>query len=372
MNAARENGRDAGRALAVVEATAGVPASSPAPSPFEWTREDIVALRTTIAKDCNDAQFRVFQLACARLRLDPFARQITPIVDQGRMTPQVTIDGLRLIAQRTHLYKGQKGPYWCGKDGLWKKVWTGDGEPLAAMVGVLRADLDVVIWDVAHMRSYRKSNSRAWQQLPIEMLAKVAESRALRRAFPNELSGVYTPEEMGSPALDAEMDPMTVVDAEARRDDDSARQGDGEHERLPAAPELRARLLATGDADKLSLLWARWWNETNHDLGKLLARVEKREAEYRRWVSNLRARAYDAGMVRDEEGWADLVVSIVERNDLVARPPTYAEWKRVGAEVETVAEQIDAERRTETPDEGEGGDEHRLDELPIDGTQGRS
>lgn len=190
-----------GRAATLGSATMRelVPVASPAQQQHlatpQWTPDDLDALRNTIAKGCNDAQFRVFVAAMNRLGLDAFARQIVPIVQGDKMTPQVTIDGFRLIAERTGHYGGQIGPFWCGEDGEWREVWTAKADPVAARVGVIRRDFAQPLYDVAHMRSYRK-DSPTWRQLPIEMLAKVAEARALRRAFPQQLSGVYTDDEM--------------------------------------------------------------------------------------------------------------------------------------------------------------------------------
>jgi phage recombination protein Bet len=159
-----------------------------------WTEDDLKALKQTVAKDCSPEQFKVFMVACARLGLDPFARQITPIVMSGRMTPQVTIDGFRLIAERTQKYRGQLGPYWCGKDGVWVDVWLSDEPPAAAKVGILRSDFTEPLWGVARYKSYAKGGM--WTSMPDVMVAKVAESIGLRKAFPNQLSGAYTREEM--------------------------------------------------------------------------------------------------------------------------------------------------------------------------------
>ena len=48
-------------------------------------------------------------------------------------------------------------------------------------------------------------------KLPRVMLAKVAEARALRRAFPADLSGVYAPEEMAQSDVDAEVVSVETV-----------------------------------------------------------------------------------------------------------------------------------------------------------------
>lgn len=190
----------------------------------EHSREEIDALKNTIKasnRDMTDAQFTVFMAAARHLGLDPLARQVVPIFQSGRMTVQTTIDGFRLIAERTRKYRGQLGPFWCGPDGEWKDVWLSDGAPTAAKVGVKRSDFDEVMWGVARFKSYAKGGT--WQQMPDVMIAKVAESLALRKAFPAELSGAYIREEMMQAQADGEAEddvaPLSrPASAPARRD----------------------------------------------------------------------------------------------------------------------------------------------------------
>lgn len=178
-----------------------------APRP-QHTREEIEAFKSTLKtanKDMTDAQFTVFMAAANHLGLDPLARQVVPILMSGRMTVQTTIDGFRLIAERTRKYRGQIGPFWCGPDGQWREVWLEDAAPAAAKVGVLRADFAEPMWGVARTKSYAKGG--LWTAMPDVMIAKVAESIALRKTFPNELSGAYTAEELGQ-AIEADPHPQ--------------------------------------------------------------------------------------------------------------------------------------------------------------------
>lgn len=161
-----------------------------------FNREQIELVKRTIAKDATDDELALFIAQAQRTGLDPFSKQIYAIKRGGKMSIQVAIDGFRLIAERTGVYRGQLGPYWCGADGEWRDSWLDATPPAAAKVGVLRADWDEPLWSVARFGAY-KQDTPIWTKMPEVMLAKCAESLALRRAFPSELSGLYTSDEMG-------------------------------------------------------------------------------------------------------------------------------------------------------------------------------
>lgn len=182
----------------------------------EWGQERIRILKETICPDLNNGQLALFLEVCSRKKLDPFARQIYAVTRNAKervngewrwtkkMTIQTGIDGFRTVAQRTGAYRGQVGPYWCGDDGKWVDVWLSSESPRAARVGVLRADFSEPLYAVALFDEYKQTDKNGnlnsmWSKFTTVMLAKCAEALALRKAFPEELSGLYTSDEIEEP-----------------------------------------------------------------------------------------------------------------------------------------------------------------------------
>ena len=176
-----------------------------------WTPEQTQLISTTIAPGCSTDELRLFAYACQRTGLDPFSKQIYAIKRGGKMTIQAGIDGLRSIAERTGQLDGSE-THWCGDDGAWVDVWLAAKPPAAAKTILHRKGASHPFVGVARFADYNAGQG-LWSKMPAAMIAKCSEALALRKAFPADLSGVYSTDEM-----DQAVEPVTVTAAPAKGD----------------------------------------------------------------------------------------------------------------------------------------------------------
>ena len=199
-----------------------------------WTDVQLAALKQIGLGEAPKAELGAFLHLSQKTGLDPFARQIYMINRGGRYTIQASIDGLRIVAQRSNEYAGQVGPFWCGVDGEWTDVWLDKEPPVAAKIGVMRKGFMEPLYAVAKYESYA-------------VIGRDGKPLALRKAFPHDLSGIYVTEEMEQVDNPTPAPVKTVVEVEA----------------IPASTsftvdELKARLNAVYDAETLVSLRTRF------------------------------------------------------------------------------------------------------------------
>lgn len=192
---------------------------------YGMDQDKIDLVKRTVAKDTSNDELAMFLYQCQRSGLDPLARQIYCIVRKEKGIPkatiQLSIDGARLIAERSGKYEGQDGPWWCGDDGVWTDVWLENTPPKAAKVHVYKAGARVPTPGIALYREYVPTYNGEpmglWKSKPAHMLAKCAEMLALRKAFPQELSGLYTAEEMAQADVVDVLPPQPTQQAQEPR-----------------------------------------------------------------------------------------------------------------------------------------------------------
>lgn len=187
-------------------------------APTDLGREQVELIKRTICKGATDDELALFVQTSNRLRLDPFARQIFAVKrwdsKAGReiMSIQVSIDGFRLVAERTGRYAPGRPTEYVERDGQLVSA--------TAYVKKMAGGVWHEVAETAHWSEYVQTTkdgrpTAMWSRMPHVMLAKCAESRALRRAFPAELAGVYTDDEMQQSApAEAAPQHVAVIDVQ--------------------------------------------------------------------------------------------------------------------------------------------------------------
>lgn len=164
---------------------------------LEFTPEQEQMIYNIYAKGASRDEFAVLMEIAKARRLNPLLRQCYFVKrwdSKARVevwAVQAGIDGIRAVAERTGKYDGQDEPEYEERDGT----------VLKATVRVYRKDWTRPAVGVAYMSEYvQKTKEGApthfWKNMPHIMLAKCAEALALRKAFPEDMSGLYIPEEM--------------------------------------------------------------------------------------------------------------------------------------------------------------------------------
>jgi phage recombination protein Bet len=205
---------------------------------------------------------RLFMMQANRRRLDPFKKQIHAVYiwDSARqaeiLTPITGIDGFRSIAQRAErpLYAGsgettfeykkdadgkdEKFPFKATTQVYAYNPITGAREAITTGVAIWDEYVKMVdekvdetdkdgnpVWRsgsngkyVKRIKTGNKVPNSTWEHMPTIMLGKCSEALALRKAFPDDLGGLYTPEEVEhlQDRTPVDESPETEAEREAR------------------------------------------------------------------------------------------------------------------------------------------------------------
>jgi len=130
-------------------------------------------------------------------------------------TIQTSIDGLRIVAERTGKYAPEREP-----------LLLKEEKELMGATAYVKKMTDDGNWHTVAATAYfdeyvqlDKSNNptRFWKKMPRLMIAKCAEALALRKSFPDALSGIYTDDEMGQSTNEDVIKPNENISTEEAR-----------------------------------------------------------------------------------------------------------------------------------------------------------
>ena len=168
---------------------------------LSYTKDQVELVKSQIAPEATVDELKLFLYQAQRTGLDALSRQIYCIhrnvkTQNGwskKMTIQTSIDGFRVIAERSGTYGGQSEPLFTYENGVL----------ISCKISVFRFHNDIrfeASVGVAYLAEYCQFDKDGkpmglWAK-PHIMLGKVAEALALRKAYPQDLSGIYTSEEM--------------------------------------------------------------------------------------------------------------------------------------------------------------------------------
>lgn len=168
-------------------------------------------------KDCTPEEIALCAMVSHKTGLSIVAKQLYPVkrydskLGRNVLTVQTSIDGLRLIADRS-------GKFVPGRTSTYEYDEKGNLISATSYVKKMTADgswhevAATAYYDEYVQRTKEGKITSFWATKPRIMLAKCAESLALRKSFPAELSGLYTTEEM--PTHKAELEEINTSTGE--------------------------------------------------------------------------------------------------------------------------------------------------------------
>ncbi len=153
-----------------------------------WTPDQTKLIMDTLCKNATPDEAKLFFYRAKTMRLDPLKPGQIHFVKYNANSPGtivVGIEGFRSIAGRSGKHVGTKR-------GI---IRNDKGFAIAGWAEVYRSDWKEPARLEVSLAEYNKG-SGPWKSMPESMIQKVAEAGALRMAFPDDLGGVYSQDEM--------------------------------------------------------------------------------------------------------------------------------------------------------------------------------
>jgi phage recombination protein Bet len=154
---------------------------------FGYTPSQIELIKRTVAKNATDDELELFFYRCKEKGLNPLLPGQIYFVKYGTNPGSVVIgiDGFRTLAQKTGKLSGIKRGV----------LRNGQGNCVGAWAEVYRSDWKEPAREEVALHEYDTGKAQ-WAKMKETMIKKVAEVAALRMAFPDEVGGMYSNDEM--------------------------------------------------------------------------------------------------------------------------------------------------------------------------------
>lgn len=166
-----------------------------------YSSEEVAIMKATVAKGTSDMEFVYFLMLAKSLNLNPFNKEIWCYKDgKGNLLTFAGRDGFLKAAQSNDKFGGLRSAYVCMNDEfemdipnnqIHHKIKNAErGDILGAYAIAFRKQEEpTIVW--VDFKTFNKGFN-AWKTHPGEMIVKVAESQALKKAF--GLSGLDSAE----------------------------------------------------------------------------------------------------------------------------------------------------------------------------------
>jgi phage recombination protein Bet len=167
------------------------------------TSEQTDLVRRTVAAQATPEELALYLYDCQRQRVHPLDKLLHFTKRGGKYVPVTSIDLMRARAAETGEYCGNSDAEIIESD---KKNPMKKDEmlPYSASVTVLRLvqGAPCAFSATARYSEYKPEKAPMWAKMPTVMLSKCAEALALRKAFPQQLGGLYAAEELDQAPID--------------------------------------------------------------------------------------------------------------------------------------------------------------------------
>jgi phage recombination protein Bet len=153
------------------------------------TPDQLALVKKTVAKDATNDELQLYLYDCSRRGVHPLDRLLHFTKRSGKYTPITSIDFMRIRAHATGACAGIEDPMFSG---------VPMHPDFAAHITVFRLvhGQRCAFSATARWREYKPDQDFMWRKMPFTMLGKCAEALALRKAFPQELAGLYESSEL--------------------------------------------------------------------------------------------------------------------------------------------------------------------------------